>query len=159
MPVSNALDQAHHNVNCISIFTDVSRNNQLTPYTDYPYILSGGTVCWKFTDINHISVGWKFDTLMRYPVFSLSLTLTNPTNNNHDIWLFGDVNKPFLNSYYYHRELVTGDKEHKLLRRALLKEIAMLEEEERRKVSTNYFPSLSSLWNIYLYERIMVANV
>ena len=45
----------------------------------------------------------------------------------------------------------------------------MLEEEERRKVSTNNFPSenwivlfiptLSALWNIYLYERIMVANV
>ena len=106
---------------------------------------------------------------MRYPVFSLSLTLTNPTNNNYNIWLFCDVNKLFLTPYFCHRELVTGDKEHKLLRRALLKEIAMLEEEERRKVSTNNFPSenwivlfiptLSALWNIYLYERIMVANV
>ena len=45
----------------------------------------------------------------------------------------------------------------------------MLEEEERRKVSTINCPSenrivpfiqtLGALWNIRLYERIMVANV
>jgi len=36
-----------------------------------------------------------------------------------------------------YRELVAGDKEHKLLRRALLKEIAILEEEEKKKVTPN----------------------